>query len=525
MNMKRKGMLAAMAAMMLVSTACGSNSSDDTTGAAASPAAGGKSAAPAAPVPVKIMAKHDQPEISVTDAKFIEQLEKKLNVKLTYEIPPITGYTERLQLMLASGDYPDVVFFDNATDWTAYQNAVRDGLLIPVNDYLKKASNITKYTYQSSLDQLKVNQDGKIYGIPRTSVVRNDGYWVRKDWLDSVGLPVPANGEVTIEQFEEILKKFTFNDPDKNGKNDTYGYAGGYNSRKVLDPILTGPFGLMGWQKASGGKYEYMNPMYDQNGTAFKKALEYSSKLYKAGVFDPDSATNDGTKQRERFWRGLTGVYPGFAGHFTWHLTEIQKQNPKGDLTFVHVKNEQGEVKGGNLATSPTGLWGFWAITKNAKNPQLIVDMLDYWLSDELWPTVVDGYEGHDYTLSNGEKKAVSGPPKFYIRRNSMRRANDTAFFITTGTPKDVVDKVTPWLKKSVDTVVAGKDLGFQPDAAKKPNYMDYQKVWDQTTMKILMGEAPVTQFDELLNGWYKAGGEDYVKQMNDYIKKMESSK
>lgn len=521
MSKKRKGIVMALAGMMLLTSACASNSTDP---GSSSTAASTKPSASVGPVALKIMAMHDQPDISVTDAKFIGELEKKNNVKLTFDIPPVTGYKERLQLMLASGEYPDVVFFENTTD-QAFQNAVRDGILIPVNDYLKSAANLNKYTYQASWDQLKVNQDGKIYGLPRTSVVRNDGYWVRKDWLKNVGFAIPANGEITIAQFEEILKKFTFNDPDKNGKNDTYGYAGAYNGRKVLDPVLTGPFGLMGWQKATGGEYEFMNPMYDQKGDAFKKALAFSGRLYKEGVFDPDSATNDGTKQRERFWRGLTGVYPGFAGHYTWHLPEMQKQQPNAELTFVHVQNEKGEVKGGNLATSPTGLWGFWAITKNAKNPQKVVELFDSWLSDEMWPVVVDGFEGQDYTLTNGEKKAITPPPKFYIRRNSMRRANDTEFFITTGTPKDIVEQVKPWLKKSVDTVVPGKDLGFQPEAAKKPNYMDYQKAWDTTTMKILIGELPATEFDALLTGWYKNGGTDYVKQMNEYIKKTETGK
>ncbi|RAU94713.1 extracellular solute-binding protein [Paenibacillus sp. YN15] len=525
---KRKGMLAVLSAAVLMTTAACGGSDSGNEAATTSPGAtgGAATAAPttSAPVAIKIMGNYDQPEISETDAKFIQELEKKNNVKLTFEIPPSTGYVERVQLMLASGEYPDVVFFGNTSE-KSFQNAVKDGILIPVNDYIKSAKNLEKFTYPASWDQLKINQDGKIYGIPRTSVVRNDGYWVRKDWLDNVGITIPANSEVTIAQFEDILVKFTKNDPDKNGKNDTYGYAGAYNGRKVLDPLLTGPFGLLGWQKAAGGAYEYMNPMYDKQSDAFKKALEFTTKMYKAGVYDPDSALNDGTKQRERFWRGLTGVYPGFAGHYAWHLTEVQKQNPKAELTFIHVQNEKGEVKGGNLATSPTGLWGFWAITKSAKNPQKIVELLDSWLSDELWPTVVDGYEGQDYALQNGEKVAINPAPKNYIRRNSMRRAYDAEFFITAGTPKDVESKIMPWLQKSLDTVIAGKDLGFQPEASKKPNFMDYQKVWDQTMMKIVVGEATVSEFDKLLDGWYKAGGEDYVKEMNEFIKKMEGSK
>ncbi|NIK67273.1 hypothetical protein [Paenibacillus sp. BK720] len=83
------------------------------------------------------------------------------------------------------------------------------------------------------------------------------------------------------------------------------------------------------------------------------------------------------------------------------------------------------------------------------------------------------------------------------------------------------MDKITPWLKTTIDTVVTSKEIGFLPEAAKEPKFQDYQKVWDQTIMKIIMGKDPITRYDELLQGWYKAGGQDYVKQMNDYITKI----
>jgi len=242
-------------------------------------------------------------------------------------------------------------------------------------------------------------------------------------------------------------------------------------------------------------------------------------------LVDPDAATNDGPKAQERFWRGITGVYLGFAGHYSWHLGELQKHNPNAELTYVFVKDDEGKVQGGGYAT---GLWGFWAITKTAKNPQKAVELLDAYLSDELWPTVVDGFEGYDYKVENGKKVLIKAENPAtvtsHIRRNTMRRANDIGFFVSASEPKEVVDLITPWLQKSLNTVVRGKDVGFIPEASKKPSMLDYQKVWDQTVMKIILGEQPVDKFDELLAGWYKAGGDEYVKQMNDFIKKMESS-
>ncbi|MEF2243444.1 extracellular solute-binding protein [Paenibacillus sp. IITD108] len=522
---KRSFSLIAIIAAMLTATACGSGSATPSASpgnGAAPTAAAPTDNKPEEPVTIKVMANYSTPEQTESDKKFIAEIEAMNNIKLEFEVPPATGYAERLQLMLTSGQYPDVVMFNDTAD-QGFQNAVKDGIIIPVNEYIASAKHLQEYTYQASWDQLRINQDDKIYGIPRTSVVRNDGYFVRKDWLESIQFDIPENFEITLEQFEEILEKFTINDPDKNNKKDTYGYGGAYDNNKVLNVIAPGAFGLTGWQKTEDGKY--MNPMYDTNSDSYKKALEFTAKMYTKGYFDPDSATNDTTKQRERFVRGLTGVFPGFSGHYGGIVNDLRKNVPDADLVYLFVKNEQGVVEGGSLEAASTGLWGFWAITSNAKNPQKIVDFLNSWISDEMWEKTSDGYEGIDYQLKDGAKVKMDEPaPPAHFRRSSMRRANDISFFLSVGTPKDQLDKIVPWLEKSIETVVPAKDNAFVPEAAKQPRYMDYTKVWQQTTMKIIMGEEPVSKFDELLEGWYKNGGEQYVYEMNAYISQMEGS-
>ncbi|MGG1554226.1 extracellular solute-binding protein [Paenibacillus ferrarius] len=510
---RKKGVWASVVSLTAISLlAAGCGSSTDTP--KASDAAAGKSKEP---ITLKIMGNYDSPTLTDADQKFVKTLEEKNNVKIQFDIPPMSGYAERLQLMLASGTYPDIVFFPDTKD-VSFQNAVRDGLLLPVNSYIDKLPELKKYTYQSEWDSLKVKNDDNIYGIPRTSILRNDGYWVRKDWLQNVGITIPSDGLVSIDQFEDILKKFTFNDPDKNGKNDTYGYAGAVTANKVLEPILTGAFGVLGWQESKGGTYKYMDAKYDTTTTNYKDALAFSAKLYQEGVYDPDSAINDETKRKERFWRGMTGVYPGFAAHYTYHLPEIQKQTPSADLTYIWVKGADGKASFNTGSVTSTGIWGFWGITKTAKDPQKAAELLNSWLTDDMWTIVKDGYEGNDYTVKDGQKVAPATLPTDYIRKNTMRRANDQSYFIKVGTPKDVVDKITPWLKTSIETVVTSKDLGYLPEAAKKPVYQDYQKLWDQTIMKIIMGKESVDKFTELQSGWYKNGGDEFAKQMNDYI-------
>jgi putative aldouronate transport system substrate-binding protein len=468
-------------------------------------------------VTIKIMANHEQANLSATDRKWVEQVEKELHVKLEFEIPPVTGYQERVQLMLASGEYPDLVYFPQTND-QSFLNAVRDGLVVPVNEYIANTENLMKYTYDVSWNALKIQQDENIYGIPRTTVIRNDAYWVRKDWLDKLGITIPENSEITLDQFTEILTRFTKDDPDGNNQDDTYGYAAFADGNKVLQPILTSQFGELGWQKADGGDYGYMDAMYDRNSDSFKKALAYTAKLTKDGLLDPDAAVNNSTTSRERFYRGITGVMPGFAGHYGWHDSELKKISPDAEITYVFVKDEQkDDVKGVGYGV---GLWGFWALTKEAKNPQKVIDVLDYFLSDKAYPTVLIGYEGIDYKEENGSKVQTEDNEEAPIRRNTMRRAGDTEIYFTITTPKEIIDLSTPWLDKSVDSVVLSKHLDFMPEASKKPNFMDYKKVWDQTIMKINLGVTPVDEFDQLLDGWYKNGGEEYVKEMNEFIQK-----
>ncbi|AJY74258.1 extracellular solute-binding protein [Paenibacillus beijingensis] len=472
------------------------------------------------PVEIKMMADYGVASFFDTDRHFMDMIEKGTNTKLTVEVPPTTGYKERLQLMLSTGDYPDIVYFPSASD-PSFLNAVRDGIVLPVNGYLDQAPEIKKYTYDTTWDVLKVNQDDNIYGIPRTSVVRNDGYWIRKDWAANVGIELPADGTVTLEQFADILRKFTKNDPDRNGKNDTYGFAGSVDKNKVLQPIVASSFGELGWQKASGGSYEYIDLMYDRTSDGYKKALQYTQDLYKEGLFEPNSATTDSTKAYEGFFRGVAGVVPAFAGTYISYRDEVKKLNPDAEVTFVHVKNEQGEVKGAPPSEASTGMWGLWAIMKGSENPQKAVEVLNYWLTDEAWTKVKEGYEGTDYQVVDGSKQYMKERQPAPLRRNSMRRAGDSDFFIDPGTSTEDLNIIKPWLDRSVSSVVPNLSLDYVPDASKQPNYMDYQKVWQQTIMKIVLGDEPVGKFDELLDGWYKNGGEEYVRQMNDYIKKL----
>ena len=67
-----------------------------------------------------------------------------------------------------------------------------------------------------------VTFDGKIMAIPKTQLSDGQDFlWVRKDWMDNLGLEEPK----TLGDLEELLRAFINDDPDGDGQDDTVGLA------------------------------------------------------------------------------------------------------------------------------------------------------------------------------------------------------------------------------------------------------------------------------------------------------------
>lgn len=476
-----------------------------------------KTETPEEPVTITMLANLSKAELTLSDLAFIEAIEEKTNTNIEIEIPASSGYAERVQLMLVSGEYPDLVMFKSASD-EAFLNAVEDGIVIPLNEHLKNAPSLMEYTYDVSWNSLKVMQDENIYGVPRTSIARADGFWIRKDWLDNVGISVPESGEVSIEEFTEILTRFTFDDPDGNGVDDTYGAGSFTDADKVMTPLLTSQFGDFGWQ-ASGGDYDYMSPQYDKDTEVYEKVLDYTRQLYLDGILDPDSAVNDSKTTRERFWRGTIGILKGFGGNLDWHKQKIKEVAPEVELDYIFVKNEDGKVQGTGYGTS---VWQFWSITETCEHPEKVMEVLDYLLSDEGYDMVYYGMEGLDYNVVDGKKVYVDDLVSPMLRMNWLRRAGDSEFFIKPWYEEELKNVLRPNIDKSVASVIRSKDIGHTPNASKSPEFIDYKTTMAEVKSRIMLGDLEVDAYGELINGWYENGGETYVVEMNEYIKKYE---
>lgn len=458
--------------------------------------------------------------IEKSDETWYKLIEDKNDVNIKIQSPASSNLEERLQVMISSGEYPDVILFQEHNA-NVFKSAVEKGIVIPINEYLEDADLLKENIHENSWKCMQISGDDNIYGIPRSTCVRADGFVVRKDWLDNVGLSIPEDGEVTIDEFTEILKRFTEDDPDGNGKDDTYGLGYNLNANNEFVPAIQWPFDILGWQE-HGGKYQYMDERYCLEDDKYEKCLEYNAMLYKNKYIDPDAPTLKSCA--ERFQRGITGVMLSFAPYTASTNAELKKTNPNAELTYITgIKNADGEVKG---TLYSTGYFWFYAITKAAKNPKKIVKMFNSMFEEDAYDGAIYGFEDINFTTDeNGQRNPIIGSDGIKVGvsagRAFMRKAVDPEFFLPLkmddgGIPD--IDTRKKWLERTMSNHVTSYDLGYNPEASNEQKYIDYQKQMSQLTAKILVGEAKPEEYKKALKKWYDTLGKEYVEQMNEYI-------
>ena len=253
--------------------------------------------------------------------------------------------------------------------------------------------------------------------------------------------------------------KFTNDDPDKNGKNDTYGWGASSDEKGNLGTIMGYAFGDLGWQKApDGSKYEYIDTQHNPDTKVYKKILQFNQDLFKAGAIDPNAPSIRFDAAKQRFMQGVTGAFGEFSGWISHYISDMTKVNPKSKLTYISgIKNEDGKFQETSFGT---GLWGFWAVTSSCKHPDTAVKLFDYLLSDEGWPITKYGTKGVAYTEENGVKTPTDDYGEFAQNgwaRCMVRRNNDPSFFVSLDMPDEFKEPVTKWIDVAIKAELQSK--------------------------------------------------------------------
>jgi len=160
---------------------------------------------------------------TLEDNAYTRAVKEDLNIELKeYWSVSCTNLDQKISLSIASNDLPDAMIVNRVQ----LRKLVEAGQIEDMSEAIKYALPMSQDAWDSSEGEAIASAtfDGKIMAIPSSN--HTDGsiknMWIRKDWLDKLGLEVPQ----TLEELETVARAFIEQDPDGNGQADTLGIMG-----------------------------------------------------------------------------------------------------------------------------------------------------------------------------------------------------------------------------------------------------------------------------------------------------------
>lgn len=334
-------------------------------------------------------------------SEFIEEYKKLTGINLNIIQPPHQQYMEKLLVSFTESDSPQLC--EILPEYLSLM--IARGIPIALNTFIEESQYVKEFP-DAMLNALK-DKEGTIYGFP----ARDGGgcvTYIRKDWLDRLGLETPE----TWEEFYEVLQAFTYEDPDGNGIDDTRGYTDvtsgsedWYNRAVMLDARVEIYFKDGEW--VDGFTEAAMIP-----------ALKRLRQIYQEGLADTNIPTNTTFTARNRFISGDVGVITYWGNHWARNLLERTRavSGPQVEIVAIPPLEQGYYIK----RVAP-----LLVITANAEDPQRIfTHFIDrQYDQGEIQTLFTYGVQGYHWDYENGKIR-------FMTNENDPYKAPFTKAFV-----------------------------------------------------------------------------------------------
>lgn len=349
---------------------------------------------------------------------FTVMYEEMSNVHIDWELAPEQGFQEKRNLVLASGDYPDIFLASgfNLSDQLVYGEL---GVLVDLAPLMEEWSVWFKEHYETGLNVKEVitTPSGAIYATGQNGECEHCKYaqrlWINQVWLDNLGLAMP---QTTQEYFDALV---AFRDLDANGNGDpsdetpmSGAEAGGWMARPV-------PFLMNAFIYDSGGNGDARMFMEDgvvdvpYNKPEWREGLQYVNSLVEAGLLDPTAFTmNNQTlrtlvKSDDEFVIGA--MTSGWQGVF-------MSAGDEGIFDYAAVPPLEGPngFRASYFASNP-GI-GHFAITSANEMPEVSMRWVDWMFSWEGRVQQRIGREGFEWARGGPDDLGIDGQTADWVK-------------------------------------------------------------------------------------------------------------
>lgn len=372
---------------------------------------------------------------SYEDNAFTKYIEDSLNIDLEFVFfsSSTSENTQQISLMVSGNqELPDVLlgFWEMSQSMT--NDFGEDGYFIDLTEPLEKYA-VNFWKQMDTLDEdmqdyiMKKGTnsvDGGFYSMPFVIERVQDDIgcmtYINKNWLDKLNLSIPTN----IDELYTVLKAFATQDPNGNGEADEI-------------PMVSAARGMYDITAYIINAYEYfdnINPYYVEGDKVveaaatdeYRQALIYANKLCKEGLFSDLSFTITATNE---FLSLITpadniarvGIWAGHPAIMTDSASTILDQY----VALPALGDATG--KGGyQVVREPSIKFSSAMITKDCKNVEAAVKLLDFFYQDEAVSRMRHGEKGVDWLDQEGSNDYGEPSHIEIVNTNAFFKGNST---------------------------------------------------------------------------------------------------
>lgn len=306
--------------------------------------------------------------------KYTKDMEAATNIKLDYKwyaADTEDDAEQKKNTAIASGDIPDFMLVKSAQLSLLAKSDMINKDLKPIFDAYA-SETLKKWTYaegDAAMDS--ATYGGKLIAIPLvdSSIDGAPFLWIRKDWLDNLGMSVPT----TMDELYAVMKAFKENDPDGDGENDTVGMSLHKNFLTMATSDAVGVFNGFGayptaWIDDGNGGL-----MYGSVAPENKDALAFLKKAYDEGLIEADFSVKDDTKTTELIAGGKTGIQYGAMWNAMWPLNMTVANEPDADWVACPIPGTDAHPQ---IALKITD---YVVINAECEHPEAVIKLLNFW--------------------------------------------------------------------------------------------------------------------------------------------------
>lgn len=427
-------------------------------------------------------------------------------VKFVSHLLPGRQYAEALNMAIAAGEKMDF-FYASGFERNGY---VKAKLYMPITqEMLDTYAPNAKKMWEGSWPVMKDN-DGNYVAIPRNEAVgRHYPTWIRTDWLDKYGLKMPT----TIEELEEVLKVFKEKKP---GGPETIPMitGAGDNLNMVRYALMGGwvepGYSMGGWLDEADGKVKpaELHPGY-------KDFLAKMHDWYEKGYIFKESFTMNNSGLRKLMQTGKVGVASYWGSAIGIGYEVVKEVDPEAVYVVVPgIKGPAGWIE----TTGKSGDNG-WMISKDCKNPVELLKAIDFMYSEPEQYVVTElGIKGEQWDWTDESKTVYEqiGDRKYFQDfRFAAGIKVETQVLMKGGREFWVTHMKEEKLHFEHVKMPWDRYIRWDMTAVKSnvPRMTDLERLWDEETIKFIMGSRPLSEFDDFVKQMEKTGVEDWIKE------------